>query len=342
MAEDDEAKQKAHEAAAASLHSASLPAPMTPNAVAQLNQSPGRKTPGSPLGVRQTTVTTTTTPASRQDEKPQKPQQGADDRTQKPAEDGPAEQQQQQQQATRGGSTTNDEEPDGRTQGGAQPPDELKSPPPRGGHHQHQHRRHPHGSTNAAMKRHQQSSSNNNIGDQHSSSSHQQAWGAPQEGRHGTSQAVSADYLAQLIKDKKQLAVLPAGVFLHVPRLIDDEIQRVRQQLFQLNDVVSVSQRPLELPEPVGELISLQEKIYVPVDEHPDYNFVGRLLGPRGMTAKQLEQETGCKIMIRGKGSMRDKKKVRVRARKPSWRQLARAAQLLFSSRQSAIRSLTH
>lgn len=28
------------------------------------------------------------------------------------------------------------------------------------------------------------------------------------------------------------------------------------------------------------------------------------------MTAKQLESETGCKIMVRGKGSMRDKKKV--------------------------------
>lgn len=40
------------------------------------------------------------------------------------------------------------------------------------------------------------------------------------------------------------------------------------------------------------------------------YNFVGRILGPRGMTAKQLEQETGCKIMVRGKGSMRDKAKV--------------------------------
>jgi len=37
---------------------------------------------------------------------------------------------------------------------------------------------------------------------------------------------------------------------------------------------------------------------------------VGRILGPRGLTAKQLEQETGCKIMVRGKGSMRDKKKV--------------------------------
>lgn len=41
------------------------------------------------------------------------------------------------------------------------------------------------------------------------------------------------------------------------------------------------------------------------------YNFVGRILGPRGLTAKQLEAETGCKIMVRGKSSMRDKKKVR-------------------------------
>ena len=40
------------------------------------------------------------------------------------------------------------------------------------------------------------------------------------------------------------------------------------------------------------------------------YNFVGRILGPRGLTAKQLEQETKCKIMVRGKGSMRDRKKV--------------------------------
>jgi len=40
------------------------------------------------------------------------------------------------------------------------------------------------------------------------------------------------------------------------------------------------------------------------------FNFVGRILGPRGMTAKQLEMDTGCKIMVRGKGSMRDKVKV--------------------------------
>ena len=48
----------------------------------------------------------------------------------------------------------------------------------------------------------------------------------------------------------------------------------------------------------------------VPVEQYPEYNFVGRILGPRGLTAKQLEQDTGCKIMVRGKGSMRDKRKV--------------------------------
>ena len=34
------------------------------------------------------------------------------------------------------------------------------------------------------------------------------------------------------------------------------------------------------------------------------------------MTTKQLEQETGCKIMVRGRGSMRDKKKVGARRSK--------------------------
>ncbi|CAH2085431.1 unnamed protein product [Euphydryas editha] len=53
------------------------------------------------------------------------------------------------------------------------------------------------------------------------------------------------------------------------------------------------------------------------------FNFVGRILGPRGMTAKQLEQETGCKIMVRGKGSMRDKKKEDANRGKPNWEHLA-------------------
>lgn len=114
-----------------------------------------------------------------------------------------------------------------------------------------------------------------------------------------------ADYLAQLLKDKKQLAAFP-NVFIHLERLLDEEIGRVRSSLFQIN---GTKKDPLILPDPDGAIITLSEKVYVPVKDHPDYNFVGRILGPRGMTAKQLEHETGCKIMVRGKGSMRDKKK---------------------------------
>ncbi|XP_049284830.1 protein held out wings isoform X1 [Anopheles funestus] len=128
-----------------------------------------------------------------------------------------------------------------------------------------------------------------------------------------------ADYLAQLLKDRKQLAAFP-NVFLHMERLLDEEIAKVRASLFHIN---GVTKEPLQLPDPEGESITMNEKVYVPVKEYPDFNFVGRILGPRGMTAKQLEQETGCKIMVRGKGSMRDKKKEDANRGKPNWEHLS-------------------
>merc|ERR1712012_570590 len=127
-----------------------------------------------------------------------------------------------------------------------------------------------------------------------------------------------ADYLAQLLKDKKQLAAFP-NVFIHMERLLDDEIGKVRGNLFQINGYVK---EPLILPEGSGPPVIHSEKVYVPVKEHPDFNFVGRILGPRGLTAKQLEQETGCKVMVRGKGSMRDKKKEEQNRGKPNWEHL--------------------
>lgn len=42
----------------------------------------------------------------------------------------------------------------------------------------------------------------------------------------------------------------------------------------------------------------------------PQVNFVGKLLGPQGSTIKRLQEETGAKISVLGKGSMRDKNKV--------------------------------
>jgi len=49
-----------------------------------------------------------------------------------------------------------------------------------------------------------------------------------------------------------------------------------------------------------------KEKIYIPVREHPDINFLGLLIGPRGSTQRQMQENTGAKIFIRGRGSSKD------------------------------------
>ncbi|VDM48625.1 unnamed protein product [Toxocara canis] len=125
------------------------------------------------------------------------------------------------------------------------------------------------------------------------------------------------EYLADLIKEKRQLEIFP-HFFPHTERLIDEEISRVRAMLFHW----SFSFEKVNLPEPKGEQIMVQEKVYVPCKEHPDYNFVGRILGPRGLTAKQLEQETGCKVKVRGRGSMRDRRDEELKRGKPNWEHL--------------------
>ena len=39
------------------------------------------------------------------------------------------------------------------------------------------------------------------------------------------------------------------------------------------------------------------------------FNFVGKLLGPKGNSLKRLQEETLTKMAVLGKGSMRDKAK---------------------------------
>ncbi|KAL1641235.1 Branchpoint-bridging protein [Diplodia intermedia] len=51
-----------------------------------------------------------------------------------------------------------------------------------------------------------------------------------------------------------------------------------------------------------------QEKVYVPVNDYPEINFIGLLIGPRGNTLKKMEGESGAKIAIRGKGSVKEGK----------------------------------
>jgi len=76
----------------------------------------------------------------------------------------------------------------------------------------------------------------------------------------------AADYLSQLLKDKKQLQAFP-NVFSHVDRLLDDEIAEIRGNLFQ---IAGCEKKPLVLPDPEGSVIQKTEKVYVPSKEHPE------------------------------------------------------------------------
>lgn len=54
--------------------------------------------------------------------------------------------------------------------------------------------------------------------------------------------------------------------------------------------------------------IKITDKVMIPQDDHPGLNFMGLLIGPRGNTLKAMEKVSGCKIVIRGKGSVKEGK----------------------------------
>ena len=39
--------------------------------------------------------------------------------------------------------------------------------------------------------------------------------------------------------------------------------------------------------------------------EDTNQNLIGRILGPRGISVRQLEDKFDCKVLIRGKGSIK-------------------------------------
>ena len=45
-------------------------------------------------------------------------------------------------------------------------------------------------------------------------------------------------------------------------------------------------------------MIKLHEKVWIPQDHHPDINFVGLLIGPRGNTLKALERDVRGQVFF--------------------------------------------
>lgn len=79
-------------------------------------------------------------------------------------------------------------------------------------------------------------------------------------------------------------------------------LENERNQLIKL----SLQTIPLYLaPNNYNPTIKITEKLFLNAQNHPEINFMGLLLGPRGNTLKKLQNDSGAKIGIRGKGSVK-------------------------------------
>ncbi|CAH1711788.1 KH domain-containing, RNA-binding, signal transduction-associated protein 2 [Aphis gossypii] len=113
-----------------------------------------------------------------------------------------------------------------------------------------------------------------------------------------SSESKPNEYVSALVKEKY---ALDASTHLNTMKLIDEEIARAQNT----NGKPESTYLDINSDKP----IRLTAKIMVPAKEFPRFNFVGKLLGPKGNSLKRLQEDTMTKMAILGKGSMRNKEK---------------------------------
>lgn len=109
----------------------------------------------------------------------------------------------------------------------------------------------------------------------------------------------SESYIPELMAEKDTLD--PA--FQHSLRLLDQEIEKLQK------DEGKEEEKEKFIDVVINKNMKLGQKVLIPVKQFPKFNFVGKLLGPRGNSLKRLQEDTLTKMSILGKGSMRDKEK---------------------------------
>uniref|UniRef100_A0A8D0HKU4 KH domain-containing, RNA-binding, signal transduction-associated protein 1 n=1 Tax=Sphenodon punctatus TaxID=8508 RepID=A0A8D0HKU4_SPHPU len=107
-------------------------------------------------------------------------------------------------------------------------------------------------------------------------------------------------YLPELMAEKDSLD--PS--FTHAMQLLQAEIEKIQKGESSKKDE---EENYMDLFS--HKNMKLKERVLIPVKQYPKFNFVGKILGPQGNTIKRLQEETGAKISVLGKGSMRDKGK---------------------------------
>ncbi|KAK8712411.1 hypothetical protein V6N13_147651 [Hibiscus sabdariffa] len=81
-----------------------------------------------------------------------------------------------------------------------------------------------------------------------------------------------------------------------------------------------------------GLIVKRTIRVDIPVDKYPNYNFVGRLLGPRGNSLKRVEANTECRVLIRGRGSIKDPAREEMMRGKPGYEHLNEPLHILVEA----------
>eukprot|EP00002_Diphylleia_rotans_P002589 TRINITY_DN11638_c0_g1_i1.p1 TRINITY_DN11638_c0_g1~~TRINITY_DN11638_c0_g1_i1.p1 ORF type:complete len:532 (-),score=107.96 TRINITY_DN11638_c0_g1_i1:148-1743(-) len=85
------------------------------------------------------------------------------------------------------------------------------------------------------------------------------------------------------------------------------KLNKERQYLVEIAQTISPVFKPPSDYRP--ETSKKQLKVYIPdYQDHPAHKFIGLIIGPRGNTQKKMERESGAKIAIRGRGSVKEGK----------------------------------
>ncbi|CAD7012322.1 unnamed protein product [Ceratitis capitata] len=102
-------------------------------------------------------------------------------------------------------------------------------------------------------------------------------------------------YMQELLAERSRMENhFPLAV-----KLIDEALERI-----QLNGRIPTREQYADVYQ--QRTIRLSQKVHVPIKDKK-FNYVGKLLGPKGNSLRRLQEETQCKIVILGRFSMKDR-----------------------------------
>jgi len=117
---------------------------------------------------------------------------------------------------------------------------------------------------------------------------------------------INVQYLKELQAEKDTMEGTESSLKGHAVKLLENEIANIQSGGNKNNGY----REPVKYFDIYRERpIRLTVRALIPVREHPKFNFVGKLLGPKGNSMKRLQEETMTKMAVLGRGSMRDRQK---------------------------------